>query len=216
MPRWLGLLLVTGVAMALLAACGGSDDPPSTRAPGALATERAVRDATATARAEQALAGRPPCLLGPQTRDAAQAIADVFWQAGTEIGRQDGSLGLKFYEASIAYGLLNECRETGATPVIAGTPTSPVAPPIACPPDAEGMAELRDAPAKGIPIMLQLIMAGVPAEDLELVSVVNGIIWQRIEEIEVACGLRPAASPVASPAAALPPRQPRRPPDGTC
>ena len=203
MPRWLGLLLVTGIAMALLAACGGSGDPPPTRAPGEDATRSAIRDATATARAEEALAGRPPCLLDVQTREAAQAISDVFWQVGTEVGQQDCSLGLKFYEASIAYGLLNECREVGATPVVGGTPASPVAPPVACPPDPEGMAELRDAPAKGVPIMVQLIMAGVPAEDLELMSIVNGIIWQRIDEIEVACGIRPAASPIASPVASL-------------
>ena len=44
-------------------------------------------------------------------------------------------------------------------------------------------------------------MTGVPAEDLELMSIVDGIIWQRIEEIEVACGIRPAASPVTSPVA---------------
>ncbi len=36
-------------------------------------------------------------------------------------------------------------------------------------------------------------MAGGPAEDLKLMSIVDGIIWQRIEEIEVACGIRPAA-----------------------
>jgi hypothetical protein len=205
MTRWPGFLLM-GITLAILVACGGSDDPPPpTRAPGALATEQAIRDATATARAEEALAGRPPCLLDAQTRDASQVISDVLWQAGTQIGQQDGSLGLKFYEAAIAYGLLNECREVGATPVVAGTPASPAALPVACPPDAEGMAELRDAPAKGLPIMFQLIMAGVPAEDLELMTLVNGIIWQRIEEIEVACGLRPAASPVASPAASSPP-----------
>lgn len=204
MPRWLGLLLVTGIAMALLAACGESDaPPPPTRAPGTFATERAIQDATATAQAEQALAGRPSCLLAPQTRDAAQVIADVFWQAGTEIGQQDGSLGLKFYEASIAYGLLNECREVGATPVVGGTPASPVALPIACPPDPKGLAELKDALVKGVPIMVQLIMVGVPVEDLELMSIVNNIIWQRIEEIEVACGIRPAASPVASPVSDL-------------
>ncbi len=202
MARWLGLLLVTGLAMSLLAACGGSDDPPPpTRAPGAFATNTAIRDATATARAEEALAGRPACLLDAQTREAVDAISDVLWQAGTQVGQQDGSLGLAFYEASIAYGLLNECREVGAAPVVSGTPASPVAPPITCPPDPEGLAELKDAPAKGIPIMVRLIMAGVPVEDLELMSVVNSIIWQRIEEIEVACGIRPAASPVASPGA---------------
>jgi hypothetical protein len=203
MARWLGLLLLTGTAMALLAACGSADPPPPTRAPGAFATEQAIRNATATARAEEALAGRPPCLLDATTREASGAISDVLWQAGTRIGQQDGSLALTFYEASIAYGLLEECREVGATPVVSGTPASPVAPPIACPPDPEGMDELRDAPAKGVPIMVRLIMAGVPAEDLELMTIVNSIIWQRIEEIEVACGLRPAASPVASPVSSL-------------
>lgn len=69
--------------------------------------------------------------------------------------------------------------------------------PIACPPDPAGLTELHDAPAKGIPIMARLVMADVPAEDLELITIVNGIIWQRIEEIEIACGLRAVASPAA-------------------
>jgi hypothetical protein len=202
MARWLGLLLVMGIAMALLAACGGSDDPPApTRAPGAIATDTAIRHTTATARAEEALAGRPACLLDARTLEAIDVISDVFWDIGTEIGQQDGSLGLKFYEASIAYGLVAECRDVGATPVASGTPAALVAPPIACPPDPKGLAELKDAPAKGVPIMVRLIMAGAEAEDLELISIVNAIIWERVEEIEVACGLRPAASPVASPVA---------------
>lgn len=203
MARWLGLLLVTGIAMALIAACGGSDDPPPpTRAPGAAATDTAIRHATATARAEEALAGRPACLLDAQTLEAVDAISDVFWQVGSQLTTtgQDGSLALRFYETSIAYGLVAECREVGATPVGSGTPPSTAAPPITCPPDAKGLAELKDAPAKGLPIMVQLIWAGADAEDLELISIVNAIIWERVEEIEVACGLRPAASPVASPA----------------
>lgn len=32
-------------------------------------------------------------------------------------------------------------------------------------------------------------MAGGPTEDLKPMSIVDGIIWQRIEEIEVACGI---------------------------
>ena len=202
LPRLAGLAALLGLILALASACGGGGDPTPTVAPGDRTATAEARAATATVDAEAALARRPPCVFDPATQEAMQAISDLLWQAGTDIGQDDASRALRFYEASIGYGLLNECRDIGLAPAGPGTPVAVLlATPItACPPGTEdALADLQHAWAKGMPITVELLMLGIEAEDIEILTGANAVILRRIGELGAACGLAtPGATPVVT------------------
>jgi hypothetical protein len=198
--------LVLGLAIAVLSACGGPASPtPTPVPPEARTATAAARAATATASAEVALLSKSPCLVDAETRDALRQLADILWQAGTNVGSDNAGLGLQFYEASIAYGILTDCRELGGTPVPLGSPAaSGVGTPIVCIADAEAIRRLQDAATKGTVIIFQLVLVGdVEADDLKPVAGLNNLLIERARELEIACGLRPPGTPIpaASPAA---------------
>ena len=206
--RRVGFVGVLGTVLAILSACGSS--APSTPVPAAERTATArVYQATATASAEVAYLRKAPCLVGPEIREALRVVSDGLWDVGSSVRTDNASLGLQYYEASIAYGLLADCRELdatpGASPVAAGTPLAQAgATPVACIADAEAIGGLRDAAAKGTAILFQLVFAGAEAEDLEPMAALNGYLVQRATELEIACGLRPPGTPAPG-ATPLPP-----------
>jgi hypothetical protein len=134
-------------------------------------------------------------------------VADLLWDLGSQIvDGGDATQGLRFYEASIAYGILTDCREVSGTPAASASPAlAPAATPAACLGDPAAIQQLRDAAAKGTGIAFQAAFAGAEVEDLEPLFALNGLLIQRAEEIEVACGLRapgtpsPAGTPAAVP-----------------
>ena len=184
------------LGLVVLVACGGGDDGGTpTPAPTPIPPE--ARAATATASAEAALLARPPCLVDAATRAALRQVADLLWDLGSGIVDDgDATQGLRFYEASIAYGILTECREVDGTPVAGGSPVAgTVATPVACLGDAAAIQRLRDAAGKGTGIALQAAFAGVAVEDLEPLFALNGLLSQRAADLEVACGLRAPGTP---------------------
>lgn len=191
--RWARMLLV-GLGIATLCACGGSSPAPDR--PAAPTTSATPPVLTQTA-ADAADSERRPCVLDARTREALELLSDELWKVGTRIGSDDASLGLQFYEASIAYGILTECRdahiplEASGSPQPAGAGT-----PATCPSQPDVIAEVQDAWVKGTTIMFQLVVMGVDAEDLEPVASLNALLMQHATELEIACGLRPPGSPV--------------------
>jgi hypothetical protein len=137
------------------------------------------------------------------TREVLRLVADTLWDAGTNVGQGNASLALQYYEASIAYGLLTDCREIpgidlgGATPVASPSlVATPAGTPVACPVTPEDIAGLRDAASKGTAILFQLIFAGAEAEDLAPLMGLNTLLTERAGALEVACGLRPPGTPI--------------------
>lgn len=206
MPRtwwWRWGVVAIGIMLAGLVACG-SGSPASTPMPPAARTATATAyQATATASAEAALLRKSPCLVDTETREILRLVSDTLWDAGTNIGQGNASLGLQYYEASIAYGLLADCRDVpgidlgGATPVTSATPVAPAGTPTSCPVTPDDIAGLRDAASKGTAILFQLVFAGAEAEDLIPLMGLNTHLIERAEALEIACGLRPPGTPRA-------------------
>jgi hypothetical protein len=191
------LALVIGVVATLASGCGNTSDPTPTIAPELRTATAVARDATATASAETAYLSRPPCVLDRTTLGVVDAIADALWRLGTDLADSNGSLALEYYEASIAYGLVAECREVGATPIAIA---SPVASPVACPPGTdEAIARLQDAWAKGSVTVTRLLLVGMAAEDLAPMVAVNQVLIARADALRTACGIAPPGT--ATPAA---------------
>jgi hypothetical protein len=190
--RWLRLLLV-GIGFTTLSACGGSSPNPGPTAP---PTSIATPSPPAGTAAEAAEPGERSCVVDSGTREALEFLSDELWNVGTRVGSDDASLGLRFYEASIAYGILAECRDVGTPPAASGSPQpGGDGTPVTCPDDPDVIAQLRDAWGKGTAIMIQLLMMGIDVEDLEPMAGLNHLLSQRATELEIACGLRPPDSP---------------------
>ena len=201
MRRWMQLALVIGVVAVLASGCGGTGDPTPTVAPELRTATTVARDATATASAEAAYQRRPPCVLDRTTLGVVDAIADALWRLGTELADSNGSLALEYYEASIAYGLVAECRDVGATPAAVA---SPMASPATCPPGTgEAIERLQDAWAKGSVIVTRLLLVGMAAEDVAPMVAVNKVLIARADDLRTACGLAPPGT--ATPAVAASP-----------
>jgi hypothetical protein len=187
-------VLTAALALLALVACGGGKGTPT---PVPTPLPPAVRAATATASAEAALLAKSPCLVDPAIRTILRQVADLLWDLGSEVVDDgDATQGLRFYEASIAYGILTDCREVAGTPA-AGASPEPVsaATPAACIGDPAAIQQLRDAAAKGTGIAFQAAFAGAVVEDLEPLFALNALLIQRADEIEVACGLRAPGTP---------------------
>lgn len=93
MTRLVGVAVLAGLIVALVAACGEPAPAHPTVVPGDRTATAEARRATASADAEAALARRPPCVFDPATRDAMQAIADVLWEAGNVAGEAAPPVG---------------------------------------------------------------------------------------------------------------------------
>jgi hypothetical protein len=100
---------------------------------------------------------------------------------------------LQFFEASIAYGILTECREIGGTPVADG---SPVASPItgddvaACRDRARTIDRLREAAVRGGSIVFTASFQGIEIKSLPTMLALNQRLAELATELEVACGVR--------------------------
>jgi hypothetical protein len=193
----------------ILSACGGGDDAPR---PTPLPPE--IRNATSTASAIIAEQAKAPCVLSEYTRSVIRQVADELWQIGTSFtGKDQGSLGLQFFQWSIAYGLLTECRDVGlseeGTPV-ANESRTPVASPVATasPVAIDGIAavcadpertidRLRDAVRAGLNSSITALFSDIPLENLPIIQALNPLLTARADELAVACGFQSPASPVA-------------------
>jgi hypothetical protein len=199
--------MAIGLMLAGLVACGSGSPAPTPMPPAERTATATAYQATATASAEAAELRKRPCLVDTETREILRLVSDTLWDAGTNVGSGNASLGLQYYEASIAYGLLTDCREVpgidlgGATPVASPSPVAmpvgtPVGTPAACLVSPDDIAGLRDAASKGTAILFQLIFAGADAEDLAPLMGLNTLLIERAEALEIACGLRPPGTPV--------------------
>ena len=188
-------------ALSLLAACGGGSDatPTATLAPAAVqatATANAARaDALSQSRTAEA-ANKPLCLVDPTLQDALRQIGDELQDAGLDFG-DDPTRGLEIYQIGLDYAIIADCRQPSASPV-----ASPLAAtPVACAGTPEEIQRLRDAGAEGMGLAFQLAFAGADEEAITTFVTVNQLLIARATELEVACGLRLPASPIASPVA---------------
>lgn len=203
------LLTVATALILTLTACGGGDDAPR---PTPLPPE--MRNATSTASAIIAERAKAPCVLSAYTRSLMRQVADELWQVGTSFtGKDQGAFGLRFFEWSIAFGLLTECREVGlageGTPV-ASRVSTPIASPgaIASPVAIDGIAavcadpertidRLRDAARAGLSSSITVLFNDISLETLPIIQALNPLLTARADELAVACGFQPEASPVA-------------------
>jgi hypothetical protein len=202
------IIVIAVIGLVTLAACGGGGE--DTPRPTPLPPE--IRNATATASAIIAEQAKAPCVLSEYTRSLMRQVADDLWQIGTSFtGNQQGSLGLQFFEASIAYGLLTECREVGlseeGTPVADGRDTL-VASPAASPVALDGLAtvcadrertidRLRGAVSAGLSITITALFQDITIDSLPIMQALHPLLTTRADELAVACGFQQPASPVA-------------------
>ena len=182
------------LVLVFLVACGGSGKPRPTPLP------PDIRDATSTASAIEAEAGKAPCVVSPYTRSLLREVADELRELGTNLtGDERGSLGLQFFEASIAYGILTECREVGGTLVANGSPVaSPVATDPICLDREQTIDRLHEAVRRGGSIVFTASFQGIEIASLPTMLALNHRLAELATELEVACGFRPpaTASPV--------------------
>jgi hypothetical protein len=105
---------------------------------------------------------------------------------------------LQFYEASIAYGILTECREVGGTPAAAGSPAaSPVAA-AACRDPERTIGRLREAVVRGEFIAITAVFQGIELPSLPTMRILNPRLAEIANELEGACGLQPAGTASAA------------------
>jgi hypothetical protein len=192
LPRFFAFVATAVIVLAAVVACGGGTSEPR---PTPLPPE--IRNATSTASAIERELQKAPCAVSPYTRTLLREVADELWSIGTNLtGNQQGSLGLQFFEASIAYGILDECRETAGTPVAQGSPVASPAPgdPI-CLDRERTIDRLRDAAAKGTVISFTAAFRGIEIESQPTMVALNDLLIDLANELEVACGFRPPATP---------------------
>jgi hypothetical protein len=203
--------LMAGAMLTVLVACGGTGTPsqptstPDAQGRVATSTVEAERAASAvalsattqanqSARATETERPRPPCLVDTETVEAMRQIAEQFQDTGLELAQSEGTAGMNLYETGLAYGVLADCRDVGGTPA-AGTAT-----PVGCIGDAESIQQLRDVGIKGLFIALAGAFPGSDDEETaEAFFALNEGLLERAQELEIACGLASAATPVASP-----------------
>jgi hypothetical protein len=199
--RALSLVAIAMLVIGSVVACGGgSDAPRSTPLP------PEIRAATSTASAIERELRKAPCVVSPHTRSLLREVADELWAIGTDLGdKGEGSLGLKFYEASIAYGILTECREVEGTPTADGSPMAspaaggtPVTTAAACLDPERTIRRLREAVIKGGTIVFTASFQGIDLESLPTMLALNNLLADRAQELEIACGLRTPATPGAA------------------
>jgi hypothetical protein len=195
-PRVFPFFVTAVIVLVAVVACGGGASEPR---PTPLPPE--IRNATSTASAIERELQKAPCVVSPYTRTLLREVADELWSIGSNLtGREQGSLGLQFFEASIAYGILDECRETAGTPVAEGSPMASPAPgdPI-CLDRERTIDRLRDAAAKGTVIAFTAAFRGIEIESLPTMLALNDLLIDLANELEIACGFRLPATPGASP-----------------
>jgi hypothetical protein len=182
------------LGLVLVGACGGSSAPvPVPPADRTATAETSV--ARATASAEAALRRKPPCVLNAETRHHLRQLTDSLWRIGSEVGDDNPTRGHLFFQASIAYGILSDCRETAGTPVPNGSPTILIDDtPTACPTDPDVIDQLRDAAGKGTAVIVQLMFTELEPEAVVPTQELNDLLMQRAADVEAKCGFQPPAS----------------------
>jgi hypothetical protein len=196
--RWSGAAVIASIILGVLAACGGDASPTPTAVPPEARTATAtIYDATSTASAEIAERDKLTCVLEPDVLEVVGLLSDELWDAGNAVRADDPTRGLELFEASIAYGVLTECREIAVSPAPDASPIAST--PFPCPPgmSPKVVERLRDAAAKGMAILFQLVLAGAETDDLELIAALNGLFMQRASDLEIACGYGPPGTPEA-------------------
>ena len=196
--RW----AVALAALSLLAACAGGSDPTPTptldpAAIQATATADAARQGAFSQSQTAEAANKPLCLVDPTLQNALRQIGDELQDTGLDFPSGDASRGLEIYQLGLDYAIIADCRQPEASPVASPAAATPVA----CIGTPESIQRLRDAAAAGMGFAFQLAFAGADEEVLTAFVAVNQLLILRAEELEIACGLRPPASPVASPVA---------------
>lgn len=186
--RWARLFLVAGLAIVALSACGGGPARPTPVPPAERTATAESRAATSTVVAEATMRSKPPCLVDADTRQVLREWSNTLWKAGTEIGQNDPSRGLQFYEASTAYGILADCRDDGSLLAASGSP-------VACSVTADQIERLLNASTKGNIIMFQLAFAGADLEALAPMAALNRLLAERAVELQEACGFRSPSTP---------------------
>jgi hypothetical protein len=179
------MLALMGFMAALLSACEGEAQPTATIAP-------EMQAATATASAEAADRMLPPCVLDRSTLGTVEAIADTLWRLGAQIEERQPEVARAYFEASIAYGAVAECRRVWDTPVASGTAGVDVA---ACPYAEDLIGRLHDAWTRGMPMVDRLRLNGIAPADLAPVIEVNTRLREREAELRTACGLDQPVTP---------------------
>lgn len=191
------------VVLSVLAACGGGEDPTPipTLEPAALqatATARSARmEALVQAQTAEAL-NRPLCLVDPTLQEALRQVGDELQDAGLDFD-DDPTQGMEIYQIGLDYAIIADCRQPDG-----GAAASPVASPVgaipvACIGEPASIQRLRTAGANGMGMVIQLMFAGADEDAIETFVAVNQLLIARATELEIACGLRPPASPVATP-----------------
>jgi hypothetical protein len=193
--RFLPLFAAAMAVLVSVVACGGGASEPR---PTPLPPE--IRNATSTASAIEAELRKAPCVVSPYTRSLLREVADDLWAIGSNFtGSQQGSLGLQFFEASIAYGLLEDCRETTGTPVAEGSPVaSPVPGDPICLDRERTIDRLREAVKKGTVIAFTAAFQGIELGSLPTLLALNDLLADLATELEIACGFRLPATPGAA------------------
>jgi hypothetical protein len=193
--RLLSLFAAAIVVLVSVVACGGGASEPR---PTPLPPE--IRNATSTASAIAAELRKAPCVVSPYTRSLLREVADDLWEIGSSLtGEERGSLGLQFFEASIGYGLLTECREAAGTPAAAGSPiASPVPGDPICRDRARTIDRLREAVKRGTVIAFTAAFQGLEIDSLPTLLALNDLLIDRATELEIACGFRLPATPGAA------------------
>ncbi len=195
LPRFFSLFATAFLVLVAVVACGGGASEPR---PTPLPPE--IRNATSTASAIEAELRKAPCVVSPYTRTLLREVADELWAIGSGLtGRQQGSLGLQFFEASIGYGILEDCREVAGTPVAEGSPiASPVPGDPICLDRARTIDRLREAVKRGTVIAFTAAFQGIEIDSLGTLLALNDLLIERANELEIACGFRPPATPGAA------------------
>jgi hypothetical protein len=193
LPRLVSLVAAATAVIVSAIACGGAGEPRPTPLP------PEIRHATSTASAIERELRKAPCVVSPYTRALLREVADELWDIGSNLtGDERGSLGLQFFEASIGYGLLTECRETAGTPVAEGSPVASPAPgdPI-CLDRERTVDRLREAASRGMMIAITAAFQGIEIDALGTLLALNDLLIDRATELEIACGFRQPATPGA-------------------
>lgn len=182
-------LVVAVVVLGVLAACGGGGTPATPRPTPSAREAQATQTAIVAAQTAE-IANKRPCLVDPGVRDAMRVVADELESAGLKM--ENATQGMQVYQVGLNYGLLADCRAVPASPV-AG-----IASPVACIANAADIALLRKAGGEGMGMAMQLVLGGADEDLVSAFVALNQLLLGRATELEIACGLRPPASPTAA------------------